>query len=177
MASAPAPTSAAASASTSSGDDEPGTRSAPETRTITGASPAASRTARVTASGNARRRAASPPQASSRRFVTGEANWLSRYPSDAITSTPSNPRSIATAAADAKSAMVAAMPSSSSATGSAWENRLNTADGATGVSPKAEGNAYRPAWNSSSAMRPPAACTASTTPRQGAACAGSLISV
>ena len=78
IASAPAATWASARAFTSSWVEEPGTRSAPDIRTRSGAVPTARRTAAVTAVGKARRRAESPPHSSSRRLVTGEANWLIR---------------------------------------------------------------------------------------------------
>ncbi len=86
---------------------DPGIRSAPEMRKMTGKSrPALARIARKTARGSRMRRSKSPPHASSRRLVIGERNWLIRYPSDAITSTASKPSSRARAAPRAKSPIV-----------------------------------------------------------------------
>ena len=82
--------SAAANASTSSSVVDPGMRSSPVMRKITGnAGPTAARTDRASCTPKRRRRSASPPQSSSRRFVSGDRNWSTRYPSDPMTSTAS----------------------------------------------------------------------------------------
>ena len=131
-ASTPAATSPCANASTSSHGRDSGISSAPVIRNRTGKpSPTASRTALATSIPNRIRPSASPPQESSRLFVTGERNWSTRYPSDPITSTAANPSSCASRAPAANCATTSQTSSSPSARGSTRDTRLATAEGAT----------------------------------------------
>ncbi len=79
IASAPAPAIARAKACASAAVVEPGIRSAPVRRKMSGNDgPTAARIARVSSTPKRMRRSGSPPQSSSRWLVSGERNWSTR---------------------------------------------------------------------------------------------------
>ncbi len=87
---APAASTARASATTSSQVLPPSTRSSIDRRKTTMKfGPHAARTARTISTGKRMRLSNDPPHSSVRRLVRGATNWLIRYPSEPMISTPS----------------------------------------------------------------------------------------
>mmetsp|Transcript_22631 Transcript_22631/g.63009 ORF Transcript_22631/g.63009 Transcript_22631/m.63009 type:complete len:254 (+) Transcript_22631:1290-2051(+) len=109
----PAVRSSSASRTVSSQDMPPSTSSHSEMRkTTTKSLPRCLRTSRTSSSGNRDRLSKDGPPYSSVRveLVRGLRNWLSRYPSDPMISTPSYPASRASAAVCTNSSMVFLTP-------------------------------------------------------------------
>ena len=95
--------------------------------------PTASRTRRTISTGSRIRFSNGPPQSSSRLLVWVTRNWLMKYPSEPITSTPSYPASRARTAAVTKSAICFSIPASSSSAGANGEIGDLIGDGPTAL--------------------------------------------
>eukprot|EP00659_Diplonema_papillatum_P016452 gene16451-biopygen16579 len=159
---------ASASASISSIELPRATRSSMDSLYITmKSSPTAFLTAFTISNGNCIRCGYGPPHLSVRLLVCSARNSLMRYPSEPMTSTPSNPASFASAAQCAKWRMVRSTPHWGR--GHAFAHQGVMGDfvelGWTAIGLYA----YRPACRICMQIFPPSSCTASVTSRYGTA--------